>query len=294
MNHCNNAFSSSRVIELPPKKESSSMPDQYEHAAVGETTAPAASTTSSKKRYVLWGLLASTLVVGAVLGGVFGSRAAAPKKRRPLPIEKVTYTMVTEGLRPATVLPVPVIQAEQTITGAGTLVTTHHAGRHLLRRHHHLAHQHHPRQQYHHQQQQLQRHQLFGGFKNMVGVSSGYAQVRPPAVALPAGAVAVPSWKALGDATLVTGAAVASGRVVCYPKNGEELIEMASMEYNSACEVLVLVNDKYTPYSIDRTLNISRPILLLGRPINPPMLNSTNKIVRLMDIRPGGRMEARR
>ena len=209
---------------------------------------------------------------------MFGSKAA-DKKRRPIPIEKVTYTMVTEGLRPATVLPVPAVQAEQTITGAGTPITTNTT----------------PQGTFSGDTTASQSSNIFTqAFNKLSGGSGKPTPFDPAAVALPPGAVAVPSWKALGDAMLVTSGAVASGRVVCYPKNGDELIEMASMEYNSACEVLVLVNDKYTPYSVDRTLNISRPILLLGRPINPPMLNSTNHIIRLIDIRPGGRLEARR
>jgi hypothetical protein len=68
---------------------------------------------------------------------------------------------------------------------------------------------------------------------------------------------------------------------------------MASGEFNSPCDVLILTNDRYTPYSIDRTINITRPKLFLGRPLAQPMLNSTNHIVRLIDIRPGGRLEAR-
>ena len=240
---------------------------------------PLASSARRTKKALAMGAVAGVLVIGAVLAGVFGSRAAAPKKRTPIPIEKVTYTMVTEGLRPATVLPVAVVQVEQTITGAGTPVNANTT----------------PQGTFSGDTSASQSSNIFTqAFNKLSGSSSKPAPFDPKAVALPPGAVAVPSWKALGDAMLVTSGAVASGRVVCYPKNGDELIEMASMEYNSACEVLVLVNDKYTPYSVDRTLNISRPILLLGRPINPPMLNSTNHIIRLIDIRPGGRLEARR
>jgi len=229
----------------------------------------------------LWGLLASALVLGAVLGGVFGSRAAAPKKRHPIPIEKVTYSMVTEGLMTATVQPVAATTlaaprqnatifdtttAPSSRSSGTTNSTTSTIGK------------------------------AFESLKNLVGISPSAPPISkfdPTAMVLPSGAVAVPSWKALGDATLVQGAALASGRVICYPKTGEDVLEMASGEYNSPCEVLVFTHDRYTPYSIPHTINITRPILMLGRPINPPMLNSTNRIVRLFDVQPGGRLETR-
>ena len=68
---------------------------------------------------------------------------------------------------------------------------------------------------------------------------------------------------------------------------------MASGEFKSPCEVLILTNDHYNAYQIDHTINITSPKLFLGRPIRPPMLNSTNKIVRLFDGQPGGRLETR-
>ena len=254
------------------------MPDA---APAHEGADPPLASRQRKKKTLLLGGVAGLLVVGAVLAGVFGSRAAANKKRRPIPIESVTYTMVTEGLRPATVVPLSLAPLQQqnatpstsTLAGSsssGTAPTTATS----------------------------KPTSLFDSLKNLVGAGSSTPatpKFDPTAMVLPPGAVAVPSWKAMSDATTAAhvGAAVANGQVVCYARTGQELIEQVSREYNSPCQVVVLTNDKFTPYSIDKTLNISRPIMLLGRPINPPMLNSTNRIVRLMDIQPGGRLEAR-
>jgi len=251
-------------------------------------------TASSKKRYVLWGLLASTLVVAAVLGGVFGSKAA-DKRRRPIPIEKVTYTMVTEGLMSATVQPVPLsavmaqLQQQGGNTTPTTTATTGTPGTDTTTTPSSTT----PGSSTGSSSTTSSGTSLFESCKNMVEVSSDTPKFDPTAMVLPEGAVAVPSWKALGDATFVQGQAIASGRVICYPKTGKEVIQMASGEFKSPCEVLILTNDHYNAYQIDHTINITSPKLFLGRPIRPPMLNSTNKIVRLFDGQPGGRLETR-
>ena len=249
-------------------------------AEAAATTSTASTAVGKKKRIILWSLLSGALVIGAVLAGVLGSRAAK-EKRRPLPIEKVTYTMVTEGLAPALVMPVPansVMLQQQNITtpaagaGAGATTTTTTEGTF-------------------NSDTGATSNTIFGTFyentKKLVGISTPPPIFDPSKMVVPEGAVAVPSWKAAGYAT------AGNGRVLCYPKTGKEVIEMASGEFNSPCDVLVLTHDRYTPYSIDHTINITKPKLFIGNPLANPMLNSTNRIVRLFDVYPGGRLETR-
>ena len=249
--------------------------------ATAATTSTASTTVSKKKRIILWSLLSGALVIGAVLAGVLGSQAAN-KKRRPLPIEKVTYTMVTEGLAPALVMPVPansVMLQQQNITtpaaGAGATTTTTTA----------------TTEGTFNSDTGATGNTIFGTFyentKKFVGISTPAPIFDPSKMVVPEGAVAVPSWKAAGNAV------AGNGRVLCYPKSGKEVLEMASGEFNSPCDVLILTNDRWTPYAIDHTINITKPKLFIGNPLMMPMLNSTKKIVRLFDVYPGGRLETR-
>ncbi len=254
-------------------------PPQQDHHVPATTMRP----RGTHKRALVYVALAFVLVAGAIVAGVLGSRAAADKKRRrPIPIESVTYATATEGLLSATVLlsmptsTLPAAQEEE--QPQPSTLTEPTAPTSMLT-------------------------QAYQNLKSLVGGGSPPPTPPPPsskeAILLPAGAVAVPSWKAakeaFGDQALAAhvGAAVANGRVLCYPTTGPELIEMASMEYNSPCDVLVLGNDKYAPYDIAHTINITRPKLLLGRPFRQPMLNATHAVVRLFDVLPGGRLETR-
>ena len=115
------------------------------------------------------------------------------------------------------------------------------------------------------------------GIKNYIMPSTSASSPK----ALPVGAVMTPSWKQLDTVTGVNTA----GRVLCYPKTGQEVVEMVSAEFGSLCEILILLNDEYTPYSIRTTMNVSTPKLLIGRPLRMPMLNSTNRIPRLFNGR---------
>lgn len=180
-------------------------------AAGGGDSANASFSSSSSsaqrtKRALMLGALAAALVVGAILAGVLGSRAVEKKQRRtPIPIEKVTYTMVTEGLANA-VLPVPITTNSYTAGPAQqntTPTTTTTQGTF-------------------NKDTSATSNTTFGTFyensKKLVGLSTPPASPKfnPAALTLPEGAVAVPSWKAAGEAA-------ASGRVLCYPKTGNEV-----------------------------------------------------------------------
>ena len=253
------------------------------------TAAGAPAPAQGRKRWALLLGVGAVLVTGAVLAGVLGSRAQKIK-RRPIQVEEVTYHMVTEGLLPAstvsladtlnqikqqqqtglaargsssngsaaTVTPVAATKAP---TAAAVAAPTPSAFNKIV--------------------------EMFTGGSSS---SAGGGSTDASAMVLPEGAVVAPSWKQIDNANKQynmlgggLGAAAANGRVLCYPKTGQDVIEMASMEHPSACDVLVFTNDQFTPYQIDHTLNISRPLLFLGNPLRSPMLNSTKKIERLVD-----------
>jgi hypothetical protein len=111
----------------------------------------------------------------------------------------------------------------------------------------------------------------------------------PMPLVLPPNAVTVPSWQAAYANGNFRNTA---GRVVCSATTGQEVIQMASGN-ESPCEIILLANDRFTPYAINKMINITKPKIIVGRPIYSPMLNSTNRIERLFDILPGGRLETR-
>lgn len=237
------------------------------------TAARAAAPTggSSRKRWVLSALgLGAVLVTGAVLAGVLGSRATKAK-RRPIQVEEVTYTMVTEGLLPAATVNLAdtlsqLKQQQQTAggsatNGSGSMATVTPVAATAA---------------------PTAAAPASGINKFISMFTGGTGSSDASAVVLPEGAVVAPSWKqfnALGGGL----GAVSNGRVLCYPKTGKDVLEMASMEFKSACDVLVFTNDQFTPYLLDHTLNISRPLLFLGNPLRSPMLNGTKRIERLVD-----------
>jgi hypothetical protein len=225
--------------------------------------------------------LGAVVVTGAVLAGVLGSRAAQKPKRRPIQVEEVTYQMVTEGLLPAATLSLSetLNQLKQqnasaasgsgsssdgttTVTPVAPTTTAPTASAPTV----------------------SGINKLIGGLFGGGGGSSGDGSSNDiSALVLPEGAVVAPSWKQFNVVGGGLAAASANGRVLCYPKTGADVLEMASMEYQSGCDVLVFTNDQFTPYSIDHTINISRPLLFLGNPLRSPMLNSTKRIERLVD-----------
>ncbi len=215
------------------------------------------------KKSVLLAILAGVLVVGAIFGGVFGGRAAQKKRRVPIPVEAVTYAMVAEGFGAAAAVPVPIIRtntatasSENATTTATTTADKAPAGTGL------------------------------GGEPSIFSFDYWFGEggvgavpmFDPTPLILPPDAVTVPTW----SAALTSGNFANGDRVVCYAKTGQDVMDMVSGD-ESACEVVILTNDRFTPYAISKTLNITKPKLLLGRPIYAPMLNSTNAIPRLFD-----------
>ena len=228
------------------------------------------SLTSSRprKRSVLLGLVAGILVLGAIFGGIFGTRAVEKKKRVPIPMEAVTYSMVTEGFAKGSVVPVPnthtVTAAKATskvTTNATTTATTTAdkapAGTGLGG------------------ELSIFSYEYWFGEGGIAAVP----MFDPMPLILPPDAVTVPTWTA---AFPNGNFANTQGRVVCYAKTGQDVIDMVSGD-ESACEVIILTNDRFTPYAIHTVMNITKSKLIIGRPIYAPMLNSTNRIERLFD-----------
>lgn len=222
-----------------------------------------------KKKSIILALVAGVLVVGAIFGGVFGGRAAAEKKKRaPIPVEAVTYAMVAEGFAQGAFVAPPKLDTAAAASSLSNTSTADKApaGTGLGGK-----------------VSPLSWDYWFG-----TGGAGAVPMFNPAPLVLPPDAVQVPTW-----ATAVSSGAFqpnANGRVMCYAKNGQDVMDMVSGDA-SPCEVVILTNDRFTPYSISKTLNITKPKLIIGRPIYSPMLNSTNKINRLIDGTPvGGRV----
>lgn len=226
------------------------------------------SSRAMTKKSIAVALVAGVLVVGAIFGGVFGGRAVAKKKRVPIPVEAVTYSMVAEGFsKGAVVTPVkiPSVAAASSpsneTTAAATTTTADKAPAGIP-------------------VGGSQGNPFTWDYWFGVGGIGAVPMFDPLPVVLPPNAVTVPTW-----ATAVSSGAFqpnADGRVMCYANTGQDVMDMVSGD-ESPCEVVILTQDRFTPYSISKTLNITKPKLLIGRPIFPPMLNSTNRIVRLID-----------
>ena len=221
------------------------------------------------KKSVFLALVASALVMGAIFGGVFGARAVEKKRRVPIPVEAVTYSMVTEGFVNGAVVPVPNIYTNTAASSPANATTTATttadkapAGTGLGG-----------------QPSIFSFDYWFGS-----GGIGAIPMFDPMPLVLPPGAVTVPTWSA---ASANGNFANTQGRVVCFAKTGQDVMDMVSGD-ESACEVVILSNDRFTPYSISKTLNITKPKLLIGRPIYQPMLNCTNRIERLFDGKPCG------
>jgi hypothetical protein len=234
--------------------------------------ASAPPSSPAMKKSILLALVAAFLVVGAIVGGVFGGRAAQKKKRVPIPVEAVTYSMVTEGFINGALVPVPKIvtaAAASSPYNATTTVTTTAdkapAGTGLGG-----------------EPSVLSWDYWFGR-----GGVGAIPMFDPTPLVLPPNAVTVPTWSgALENGNFAN----TQDRVVCYAKTGQDVMDMVSGDA-SPCEVVILSNDRFTPYSIPRTLNITKSKLLIGRPIYSPMLNCTNHNPRLIDSKSVGLFE---
>lgn len=80
------------------------------------------------------------------------------------------------------------------------------------------------------------------------------------------------------------------GLKTCFPKTGAELEQAIG---GSDCTVVVLTNGFAVDYKIKTVMNVTAYKVLVGNPIDIPKLNATNKIERLFNIMPGGRLDVR-
>lgn len=80
------------------------------------------------------------------------------------------------------------------------------------------------------------------------------------------------------------------GLKTCFPKTGAEL-EQAVV--GPDCTVVVLTNGYAADYKIREVMNVTAYKVLVGNPIDVPKLNATNKIERLFNVMPGGRLDIR-
>lgn len=80
------------------------------------------------------------------------------------------------------------------------------------------------------------------------------------------------------------------GLKTCFPKTGAEL-EQAVV--GAECTVIVLTNGYTVDYKIREVMNVTAYKVLVGNPIDIPKLNATNKIERLFNVMPGGRLDVR-
>ena len=82
------------------------------------------------------------------------------------------------------------------------------------------------------------------------------------------------------------------GAVVCYPKDGADLQTMASDR--TSCTVIVLRASSQQPYNITKTMNITTTKILIGNPIDLPLIKGGSKqLQRLFDVYAGGRLDVR-
>jgi len=81
----------------------------------------------------------------------------------------------------------------------------------------------------------------------------------------PSGSISSLGWDRLGG-----------GNIICYPKNGTEVVSMT--DGKSPCTVIVLTRSSTDPYNIRQTMNITTTKIFVGNPIDLPALNATNKI----------------
>lgn len=82
------------------------------------------------------------------------------------------------------------------------------------------------------------------------------------------------------------------GAAVCYPKDGAELQKMASD--STSCTVIVLRASSQQPYNLTQTMNITTTKIVIGNPIDLPMIKAGSKqLQRLFDVYAGGRLDVR-
>jgi hypothetical protein len=115
---------------------------------------------------------------------------------------------------------------------------------------------------------------VLDGIKGMLSRNKAVGDIAPP------GSVSSLGWGRLG-----------AGNIICYPKNGTEVVSMS--EGKSPCTVIVLTRSSTDPYDIRQVINITTTKIIVGNPIDLPVLNATNRIERLFRVYPGGRLDVR-
>lgn len=78
---------------------------------------------------------------------------------------------------------------------------------------------------------------------------------------------------------------------VCTPKNGAELVEFVTSA--TSCTIILLKQSSQVPYNITKTMNVTTVKILIGNPVDLPVLNPAKGVHRLFDVFPGGRLDTR-
>lgn len=78
---------------------------------------------------------------------------------------------------------------------------------------------------------------------------------------------------------------------VCTPKNGAELVEFVTS--TTSCTIILLKLSSQIPYNITKTMNVTTTKILIGNPIDLPILQPVKGVHRLFDVHAGGRLDTR-
>lgn len=78
---------------------------------------------------------------------------------------------------------------------------------------------------------------------------------------------------------------------VCTPKNGAELVEFVTS--TTSCTIILLRQSSQIPYNITKTMNVTTIKILIGNPIDLPILKPVKGVHRLFDVHAGGRLDTR-
>ena len=78
---------------------------------------------------------------------------------------------------------------------------------------------------------------------------------------------------------------------LCTPKNGAELVEFVAS--TTSCTVILLQYSSRMPYNITKTMNVTSTKILIGNPIELPILQPVKRVNRLLDVHAGGRLDTR-
>ena len=105
---------------------------------------------------------------------------------------------------------------------------------------------------------------------SLLGLGTGSLAAKTPAPTTIFQGLTFTAWTALGGST----------STICYPINGTEVVNMVT---KPGCTVIVLTRNHTNPYNIRDMMNVTSTKIIIGNPIDIPVLNSTNKIVRMFD-----------